>query len=187
MVCSQFCLLVYVIIFDKPSVLRSITCSLSCQPIQGILFSLKAIESPFGSFCFTPAGKNFQFRTYRSCDICVPWLQKFCKHNYLYKGGSPCQVKAASSLHIYHETKHVHYNFYFFLHIWKNYTCNQLNFHINRTTWSKSVVMLVQHILDCWSPTFKTNQTFITRNLLFWDIMLLKLLTKMLNNCLNLL
>ena len=135
MVCSWFRLLVYVIIFDEPSVLRSITCFLSCQPIQRTLFFLKAIESPFGSFRFTHAGKN---------DIhTVPVIFLFLdKKNsargtamYLYKGGKPCQVKAALSLCIYHETNHVWYNFYFSLHIWKNYTCNQLNFHLNRTTW----------------------------------------------------
>ena len=114
-------------------------CFLSSQPIQRRLFFLKAIESPFGSFCFTPAGKNFRF----ACT--VPVISVFLDNknseeeqqctNYLYKGGNPCQVKAASILHIYHETNHVHCNFYFCLCIWKNYLCSQLNFRINRTTW----------------------------------------------------
>ena len=55
--------------------------------------------------------------------------------NYWYKGGNQCQVKASSCLHMYHETNHVHCNFYFCLHIWKNFTCSQLNFRINRKTW----------------------------------------------------
>ena len=59
--CSRFRLLVYVIIFDNPSVDIKITCFLSCQPIQGNLFFLNATASPLANFFLTPAGGYFLF------------------------------------------------------------------------------------------------------------------------------
>ena len=52
--CSWFHLLVYVIIFDDPSVDIKIICFLSCQPIQSNLFFLNATVSPLANFFLTP-------------------------------------------------------------------------------------------------------------------------------------